>query len=78
MINLEEISTKYKVFVDTCSFLNEGSKIFFEDKLLSSLTKNNTRIIVPLKVLKELDRLRNSGSNINRGKVENALKILNK
>ena len=77
MVNLNHLSTDYKIFVDTCSFLNEGSKTFFLKNLISILFKNNTKIIIPLKILNEINKLKNSGNKISKNLMGNAITILN-
>ncbi len=55
MVDLDELSKNYKIFVDTCSLMHCGSSIFSEN-LSIHLSKNNTKIIVPSKVIEELEK----------------------
>ena len=71
MVNLNQLSTDYKIFVDTSSLLHEGAKTFFLKNLISELIKNRTKIIIPLKILNEINTLKNSGNKVSKNLIKN-------
>lgn len=76
MVNLDELVRDYKVFVDTSSFMHSGSKVFFEKILPIHLSQNNTKIIVPYKVVQELEKHQNSKDNLKRKVAIKGLSII--
>lgn len=59
MVDLDELSKNYKIFVDTCSLMHCGSSVFFEN-LSTHLSQNNIKIIIPYKVIEELEKKEHS------------------
>ena len=77
MVNLSYLSTNYKIFVDTCSLLHEGAKAFFLKILIPELMKNSMKIIIPLKILNEINTLKDSENKVSKNLIRNAITILN-
>ena len=54
-MNNETICKKYKIFIDTCSLLNNNFEQFFIS-MKADLLKNNNQLIVPYSVVVELNK----------------------
>lgn len=63
MLDLDELSKNYKIFIDTCSFMNNSSSVFFKH-LTVHLVQNKTKIFVPYKVVQELEKHQNSDNKL--------------
>lgn len=64
MVNLSELVRDYKIFVDTSSFMYRCSEPFLRKILPIHLSQNNTKIIVPYRVIQELEKHQNSKDNL--------------
>lgn len=76
-MELGKLSKNYKIFIDTCSLMHTGSSYFF-DYLSVFLLQNNTRIIVPYRVIEELLKNKNSVDKKKENEANNGLSILQK
>jgi rRNA-processing protein FCF1 len=57
MVNLEELVQTNKIFVDTCSFMHEKADKFFYAVFPTHLNLHQKKVIIPVKVIKELEKL---------------------
>jgi len=55
-MDLKSFMNKYKIFVDTCTFMHESSNTFFDD-LLDALLETGNKIIIPVRVSDEINKL---------------------
>ncbi|MGL6104527.1 hypothetical protein, partial [Romboutsia sp.] len=55
-IFLEMLVKNYKIFIDTCSLVEENSHEFFK-KLEIKLLKYNKQVYIPLSVVKEIEKI---------------------
>lgn len=53
------ISADYKIFIDTCSLMWPAAPEYISEVLIPALRTGNASVVVPLRVIKELNRLRN-------------------
>lgn len=72
---LNEIVTKSKVFIDTCSLMHEHY-MEFETLLFSALRLAGTYVIVPKKVIEELEKHARSGNEKTAKAAQYALRSL--
>ena len=76
MVNLDNLISSSKFFIDTCSFMHEQSEMFLIRMLPSVLVRYSKRIIVPEKVAKEIEILRKNNDYYTRRAAERGAKIL--
>ena len=57
MVDLETLVKNTKIFVDTCAFMHEKADTFFLKKLQPVLLSQKRQIIVPRKVVQEIEKL---------------------
>ena len=65
-----------RVFVDTCSLMEEASGTFVEKHLVPLLAQHSTPLIVPNEVVGELDRLANSRKTSTARAARNAKRVV--
>jgi len=75
-INLEQLVRDYKIFVDTCSFMHPEASMFFNKTLAPMLLNFKKKIIIPDKVIVEINRLQNSNKKDTSTAAESAAKIM--
>jgi|TARA_B100001971_G_scaffold175939_1_gene169778 rRNA-processing protein FCF1/tRNA A-37 threonylcarbamoyl transferase component Bud32 len=64
MNNLPSLAKNYRIFIDTSSLMEPSAESFLLGTLIKQLEKNKNKIIVPFKVLKELQGLVKSNDPI--------------
>lgn len=78
MIDLNGVLQKYRVFVDTSSWMFQMSESFFEGKMLDALKSSGKKLVVPGKVLEEVKKFLNHEDQEKRQKSRTAATILQK
>lgn len=72
------ICKNYKIFIDTCSLLDDTVEDFFSN-IKSDLVRNDNKIIIPYGVISELDKHQKNTVNTNLSKrAKRALRIIQK
>ena len=59
-IDLESLVRDFKVFVDTCTFMHHEAPFFFNNQLAPILLHSKKQLIIPHKVIIEIERLQKS------------------
>ncbi len=76
MVDLTHIAYKYKVIVDTSSFMYSRAESFFNKTLPPALIKYNTKLVLYSSVAKEIDNHLNSNLPHKRRSAQNASLIV--
>lgn len=71
------LKEQYKIFIDTCSLLEDGINIFWQN-IIPYLHQYNSKIIIPLRCIEELQKHQKNNSDRDLSeKALNSLKIIN-
>jgi len=76
MVNLKNIIKNYKVFIDTCSLLHPQAENIFYKTFPPILVQNDIKLILPHRVVNEIEKLRKHKSQSTRNYAIKAFKIL--
>lgn len=76
MVDTDKIVKNYRLFIDTCSLLHDKAENFFYHALPPILLRHKKKIIIPEKVMKEVERLQNHQKAATRDIAKKGSKIL--
>ncbi|MDW8801331.1 hypothetical protein P8V03_09205 [Clostridium sp. A1-XYC3] len=77
VINYSELFNKYRILVDTSSFLCTGAEEFFIHKAERELKNSNKKFIIQYKVAEEINLLTDSEDEKARERAKKAVKLVN-